>query len=224
MTYRMTKHLLQQALTIWLFSFCASSCRLDPPNVEVNQTCYVTTVWGKPLAGREVNLESTSIIFSGNNAAVTDATGKTEFKFTWEEYHESGQNTWTLKTKADNVFMPTTWVRDPRQYNSRKINPDTIKMDSIVDFRVRFKIGERINAFSVKLNNLERDKFFEIPKKTMTPIALDTIITFKVFKRTAFEIYEQHDYADRGPVTWNNNFYTVPANFPRDSIFIVAMR
>lgn len=192
---------------------------------SVDQTVYVYSVDGKPLQGIELNLSGHGLTPS-KWRAMTDSEGKANFTFDWEQYHESGVWNWFIDATSDGKMMQINRVRDFFQRSDRNIiNPDTIRMDSLVPFKIRFRSKDKIKAYNYDLLTKNgRDKFIEIQRLNIAPQILDTIVTIKVFKQTAFEIAIYYNFADYpDPNAWGSKYIDVPKNARRDSILEVQL-
>jgi hypothetical protein len=99
-------------------------------------------------------------------------------------------------------------------------------MDSLVPFKIRFKTKSRIHELDYELwAETRADKFLTVEKITFAPTFLDTIITVKAFKQSAFSIDMRIFYSDKAnpanPTPWGASFETVPKTFSRDSAFLI---
>ncbi len=214
-----------------LFSQCFKFINAEP-QTPVDQTVIVLSADRKPLQGKTLRLTGSDLRTPNGNTAVTDAQGKANFTFKWNEFHESGTNNWNIDVVTDDKTLQTNRVRDQFQFTDRrkfdrtKFNPDTITIDSLVPFKIRFKTKSRVHELSFELwSETRSDKFMISEKIKIPPQYLDTIITVKAFKQSKFSIDMRILYSDKAtvanPTPWGSTFGDIPKNFPRDSAFLV---
>ena len=83
------------------FVLISSNCGLNVPETPVDQTVIVVGLDGKPLQGKELKLSGNGGLSPSSLTVLTDQQGKANFKFGWEEYHESGAWNWYIDAKTD---------------------------------------------------------------------------------------------------------------------------
>ena len=215
--------------TLLLFSLVLGCFRSPLPQTPVDQTCYVLSLDGKPLEGREVKLSGAGIlhITAAKKTAFTDVTGKVNFKFDWQEVHESGSNSWYLDATTGSNLMAVNRLRDPNQLfgstGKKTTSIDTIRMDSIEPFKIKLKSVVRIRLFDLQLISYESyNPDFEFLKLRDVPVAnafLDTIINVNVYKNTIFRVSVNYSYSDK--VGGKGSSYYIKPIVPRDKVYEV---
>jgi hypothetical protein len=192
---------------ILLLALCLSSnaCRYKGESQPFETTVTVLDMDGNPVKGRTVKAFADNSQFSGalsssnrlKASATTDAKGQVVLAYNLD-ISDSSQEFAIIAADDDGVFKCTNVVKHNYQSAKGTIKlTGTIKMDSLVPFKIRFKTNrDDVKALIVLINNAPSTPtddvintvFLKNTISTTTP-KIDTIISTKVYSKASFTMF-----------------------------------
>jgi hypothetical protein len=244
-----------QFLLFAAFSCTFSSCFLNPDSdcghcriVPVEANVTLADASGKALKQKNLILSGYGIY--PKRAQLTDENGQTQYLFDWS-YNGSGKALWVIQAEETTDYQMVNLLSAPSGGNGSEGTVtlrDTIKMDSLVNFKIRVKTNRTdvtylsLSALREGIAPLTRnfsgtyESFYYNGRTTESPVyqsikrvflnhyaptstpQLDTTFSLKVFARTGFKIAATMSFRPNNSTTQNFN---IPAKSARDSTFLI---
>lgn len=196
-------------LTICLWN---NSCTYKDDTQSYETTVTVLDMDGKPVKRRKVTVFTGFTEFTGNTlgfnsvetSEITDINGRVVLKYNLS-LTDAGIEYAMITAEDDVLFKSTNVVTHPFYKSPETLKTsETIKMDSLVPFRVRFKTNrDDVKAFSVVINNdnatgkaVIKKVFMRTAFSATTP-RIDTIINTMVYSKTNFMMNNSMDFKNQ---------------------------
>ncbi len=242
--------MINKIICIFIICLCLTSCNKDTTYLQpYEMTVKLVDRDGQPIIGRQLNLitgydQGKFNISNGvKDSLLTDSTGSAIFKYDIRSSDAFDINPYVvlIRVVEDSTYVGVNYIRHGLDYSgsqshatSRVKLSGTIRMDSIVPFKIRLKTN-KANVVSFLFNlkadqrsvaeyeanklgqNLERS-FINLNPIGLIP-QLDTLLSTKIYSKTRVSIVSSIKYND-GMYAYLK-MYELSPNVDRNSILLI---
>jgi hypothetical protein len=210
--------------------------------IKINAVCTVVDMDNKPVKNRKIDLFS---ILNGHNfqdsftiskailhqTKVTNDSGVVEFDYVWQN-DESSTTFFHIVAKEDSFFRAVNHLTPqiPSLDKRKEDFKGTIKMDSLVPIKIRFKTN-RSDADELKIL-IMNDPYLTTPQDLtlnprkfidkrikITATTYDTTITTQVYKKADFMSWNIMFFKNT-PTTVGNKLVLMKKDVDRNAVFL----